>query len=479
MKTFALLEQPQGGEAEAADLTFKRGSLFAAFMSRATKCAPVNANQIDAALKLNVLLENGQVHFNALENDTFEAFYGPSSDAAAQVSTQIPFWPEKIVSKIRKTVRQSQGAICSLKLFDSEEAIDVFVTDWSSCTAACAIAVHKYHWFTRRLSDRSDADNYFTGAYVRNPLTGDLMSIWVADWVKPDFGTGAVLVNPAHNNTDLEFARRVGLPIRFGLSLDAQVDEHSMPMPPVLKTGYAVRTGWLDGKPASQVHNDTINVLLRKGSARLHEDRRIPGEAIAVVKKTSPDQAELYWSPQYGTLHEDPTKGLPVSVDFSPSFLAAVTTVTHRPDHLQVDASLQKKNIGVLAGLIFDIGGPEAFVPLTLLESVEYAGNRSEGDPAVDLALLVGEEPEKVLVIRKSLIDQIDSFLITSKKLSGRLGDNGTLPPTQVTTALTQGDPVSAFRTLYQWQKQMVANDEVIDQSAYTSILLTFGLKSA
>ncbi|MHB2250556.1 hypothetical protein ACX64O_27335 [Pseudomonas fitomaticsae] len=477
MKTFALLEQPQTGE--AADLTFKRGSLFAAFMSRATQCAPVTADKIEAGLHLNRLLENGQVHFNTLEDGSFEAFYGPSSDATVQISTQIPFWSEKIVSRIRKSVRQSQGAICSLRLFESEESIDVFVTDWSSCTAACAIAVHKYHWFTRRLTERPDGDNYFTGAYVRNPLTGDLMSVWVADWVKPDFGTGAVLVNPAHNKTDLEFAKQVGLPIRFALSLDAQVDEHSMPTPPVLKAGFAIRTGWLDGKPATEVHNDTINVLLRKGSARLHEDKRIPGEVIARIEQTSPDRAELYWSPQYGTFHQDATQGLPVRVDFSPSFQAAVTTVSHRPDHLQVDAAIQKKNIGVLAGLIFDLGGLEAFVPLTLLESVEYAGSRGEGDPAVDLALLVGEEPEKVLVIRKALIDQIDSFLNGCQKLSTRLGENGALPPAQVTTALTQGDPVSAFRTFYQWQKQMVANDEVIDQSAYISILSTFGLKSA
>lgn len=201
MRTFALLEQPQTGE--AADLTFKRGSLFAAFMSRATQCVPVNADKIEAAQHLNRLLENGQVHFNPLEDGAFEAFYGPSCDATVQISTQIPFWSEKIVSKIRKSVRQSQGAICSLQMFDSQRVHRRFVTDWSSCTAACAIAVHKYHWFTRRLTDRPDADNYFTGAYVRNPLTGDLMSVWVADWVKPDFGTGAVLVNPAHNKTDL------------------------------------------------------------------------------------------------------------------------------------------------------------------------------------------------------------------------------------------------------------------------------------
>ncbi|OEC32957.1 Leucyl-tRNA synthetase, Domain 2 [Pseudomonas cuatrocienegasensis] len=477
MKTFALLEHTHGSE--PADLTLKRASLFAAFMSRATQCVPVNADAVAVAAQLNRLLEKGHVHFNALDGGAFEAFYGPSCEATAQISTRIPFWSEKIVAKIRKSVRQSQGAICSLQLFDAENSIDVFVTDWSSCTAACAIAVHKYHWFTRNLADRPDADNYFTGAYVRNPLTGDLMSVWVADWVKPDFGTGAVLVNPAHNRTDLDFARRVGLPIRFALSIEAQADEHAMPVPPVLKTGHAVRAGFLDGKPAPQVHNETVNVLLRKGSARTHEDKRIPGEAIARIEPTTPEQAQLYWNPHLGTFHEHAVQGLPVRVEFSASFKAAVTTVTHRPDHLQVDASIQKKNIGVLAALIFDLGGLEAFVPLTLLESVEYSGSRADGDQAVDLALLVGEEPEKVLVIRKALIDQIDSFLSGCQKLSARLGENGTLPPDQVNTLLEHGDAVSAFRSLYQWQRQMVANDEVIDQCVYTSVLTKLGVRSA
>lgn len=477
MKTFALLEQPHSSE--PADLTLKRASLFTAFMSRATQCVPVSADNAAAAAHVNHLLEQGNVHFNTLEGGAFEAFYGPSCEATAQISTSIPYWSEKIVAKIRKSVRQSQGAICSLQLFNADNSIDVFVTDWSSCTAACAIAVHKYHWFTRNLADRPDADNYFTGAYVRNPLTGDLMSVWVADWVKPDFGTGAVLVNPAHNKTDLDFAKRVGLPIRFALSIEAQVDEHSMPIPPVLKTGHAMRAGFLDGKPAQQVHNETVNVLLRKGSARAHEDKRIPGEAIARIEPTTPEQAQLYWNPQLGTFHEDAAQGLPIRVEFSAMFKAAVTTVTYRPDHLQVDASIQKKNIGVLAALIFDLSGVEAFVPLTMLESVEYAGSRADGDQAVDLALLVGEEPEKVLVIRKSLIDQIDSFLSGCQKLSARLGENGTLPPDQVNTLLEHGDAVSAFRSLYQWQKQMVANDDVIDQFVYTSVLSKLGVRSA
>ncbi|KIZ14371.1 hypothetical protein SNA_35320 [Streptomyces natalensis ATCC 27448] len=57
----------------------------------------------------------------------------------------------------------------------------------------------------------------FTGRYCRHPLTGDLLPVWTASWVAPEFGTGAVLVNPGHDATDLAFAREVGLPVRFAL----------------------------------------------------------------------------------------------------------------------------------------------------------------------------------------------------------------------------------------------------------------------
>lgn len=473
MNTYAILEQPV--HEATTDLSFKRGVQFAAFLERATHCRVVEASLSELAAGLNQLVKNGQVYYTCSDG-TYTAIYGPSCEAVTQIAKQIPFWPENIASKIRKSVRQSQGAICSLALVDTDEKIDVFVTDWSSCTAACAIALHKYHWFSRRLNYRGTESNYFTGHYVRNPLTGDLMSVWVADWVKPDFGTGAVLVNPAHNQTDLEFARCVGLPIRFALSPVSEVDEYSLPMPPVLKTGYAIRTGFLDGKPASMVHNETINVLLGKGSARLHEDQRIAGNMIASFRQATPESADFFWCPIDGSFCQAPGEGVPVQVEFSACFKSAVTTVMHKPAYLQVNASLQKKNIGILAALIFDLGGKDAFVPLILLESVEYAGNRTN-DLAIDLALLVGESPEKVLVIRRTLIDQIDSFLKGCGQLSSRLGTDGAQPPEQVWTELRKGDPVTAFRSLYVWQKQMIGNDDWIKRDVYLSILAIIGIQ--
>lgn len=476
MVTFAVLgnEDTQGPE----NLSQKRNRLYAEFVSRATQSQIIVAELATLSQQLNHLVENGHVYFTQVNDRVFEAFYGPSCEASAFVSNAIPYWPDSLTSKIRKTVRQSSGALCTLQIENHSDTLEVFVTDWSSCTAACAVAIHKYHPFARKLEQAGSTENYFSGYYVRHPLTGDLMSVWVADWVKPDFGTGAVLVNPAHNLTDLEFARRVGLPIRFALSLDPAADEHALPQPPLLKTGYAVRAGFLDGKQAQVVHNETVNVLLRKGVARLHEDKRIPGEVIARItigEAQGTGEPRLYWNKQQGTLSADAEHGVAVGVEFLPCFAAAVTTVQKKPRHLQVNAAEYKKRIGVLGALIYDLGGREAFTPLTLLESVEYSGAQQD-DTILELALLVGEAPEKVLVIRKALIDQVESFLRSTRQLCTRLDQGGAAPPSVILDFLHRGDPVSAFKGLHQWQKAVASNDESICANDYPKLLAMLGV---
>lgn len=476
MVTFAVLNNEDTQAPE--NLSQKRNRLYAQFVSRATQSQIIAADMAALSLQLNHLVENGHVYFTQTENGVFEAFYGPSCEASVCVSNAIPYWPDNLTTRIKKTARQSSGALCTLQVDNRSDTLDVFVTDWSSCTAACAVAIHKYHPFARNLEQTANTENYFTGHYVRHPLTGDLMSVWVADWVKPDFGTGAVLVNPAHNLTDLEFARRVGLPIRFALNLDPAADENALPQAPLLKTGYAVRSGFLDGKQAQVVHNETVNVLLRKGVARLHEDKRIPGEVIARINISEIQCAggpQLYWNKRQGTLSLDAQKGVAVNVEFLPCFSAAVTTVQEKPRHLQVNAAEYKKRIGVLGALIYDLGGKEAFTPLTLLESVEYSGTQQDSE-ALELALLVGEAPEKVLVIRKALIDQVASFLRSTRQLCTRLDQGGAVPPATILDYLHRGDPVSAFKGLHQWQKSVASNDESVCANNYPKLLAMLGV---
>jgi hypothetical protein len=203
-------------------------------------------------------------------------------------------FPEPVQKKQAAAFRASQGALFHFPQETGEGSLAVFITDWSPCPAACAVAIHRAHPFAADLD--KPAGSGFTGRYVRHPLTGDLLPVWVADWVRPDFGTGAVLVNPAHDPTDLAFARAVGLPIRFAL-VPAGYDGSpaTWPAPPVVKTGQSVRTGPYDGLPAEAAAARYFEVLAARGLAEPYRDlqagrwrigRLLPGGPLAELAAT-------------------------------------------------------------------------------------------------------------------------------------------------------------------------------------------------
>ena len=111
----------------------------------------------------------------------------------------------------------------------------------------------------------------FLGRYAINPVNGERIPVWAADYVLPDYGTGAIMAVPAHDQRDLDFARRFGLPVRI-------VVETGRPDP--AQTGEAtpgegelVNSGPLDGLDKSAAIAKIIEILTARGLA----DERIEG----------------------------------------------------------------------------------------------------------------------------------------------------------------------------------------------------------
>ena len=184
--------------------------------------------------------------------------YVPSRDAVDAAFDQS--WGESVDAKHRKAIRWIPGAVIRFPVEGSDETVPVFITDWSPLPAACALAVHRDHPLAGGEGDLPR----FTGRYVRHPLRGDLLPVWAAEWVRPDFGTGAVVVNPGHSQVDLDFARAVGLPIRFALALEEPTAEPATwPDPPIVKAGCAVGTG----RPYDEAAAEYLAALAAAGYA--------------------------------------------------------------------------------------------------------------------------------------------------------------------------------------------------------------------
>jgi leucyl-tRNA synthetase len=91
----------------------------------------------------------------------------------------------------------------------------------------------------------------FTGGYASNPVNGERVPIWVADYVLPGYGTGAIMAVPAHDERDWEFARKFELPIRQVVARDPRTLEFIEALKPMEECfaaeGYAVNSQFLDG----------------------------------------------------------------------------------------------------------------------------------------------------------------------------------------------------------------------------------------
>lgn len=116
-----------------------------------------------------------------------------------------------------------------------------------------------------RAEEGKDKTGVFTGAYATNPVNGERIPIWVADYVMMGYGTGAIMAVPAHDQRDFEFARKFHLPIRVviqpeGETLDPETMERAYP-----HEGVMVNSGAFDGTNADVAVEQVTRWLEEKG----------------------------------------------------------------------------------------------------------------------------------------------------------------------------------------------------------------------
>ncbi|MGH7828290.1 MAG: leucine--tRNA ligase [Candidatus Binatia bacterium] len=190
-------------------------------------------------------------------------------------------WPDKVVTMQRNWIGKSIGAEILFPLVDREGALRIFTTRQDTVYGATFLSLAVEHPLALELSRETPQEKavkefvdrikkisqarrgaeegekvvgVFTGAYCRNPFTGEKIPIYVANFVLMEYGTGAVMAVPAHDQRDFEFAQKYGLPIRVviqpkGRTLkeseltEAYVDEGVM-----VESGPFTGSGNLEGK---------------------------------------------------------------------------------------------------------------------------------------------------------------------------------------------------------------------------------------
>ena len=186
---------------------------------------------------------------------------------------QLPGWPEKVVTMQRNWIGKSVGAEIQFPLEEGEGSIPVFTTRQDTVFGATFMVMAPEHPLVmklttgtpqeekvrvfvermkaqdkeKRTSDDYEKEGVFVGAHCINPFTKKKMPIFTANFALMEYGTGAVMAVPAHDQRDFEFARKYGLEIVVVIQPKGQELEPENMNEAYVEEGILVRSGPFDG----------------------------------------------------------------------------------------------------------------------------------------------------------------------------------------------------------------------------------------
>lgn len=221
-------------------------------------------------------------------------------------------WPESLKDMQRNWIGRSEGAKVSFDVDNTEGKVEVFTTRPDTIYGASFLALSPEHALVNSIttdeykekvkayqteaSKKSDLERtdlakdksgVFTGAYATNPLSGEKVQIWIADYVLSTYGTGAIMAVPAHDDRDYEFAKKFDLPI-IEVIEGGNVEEAAY-----TGEGKHINSGELDGLENEAAITKAIQLLEQKGAGEkkvnyklrdwLFSRQRYWGEPIPVI----------------------------------------------------------------------------------------------------------------------------------------------------------------------------------------------------
>lgn len=196
-------------------------------------------------------------------------------------------WPEKVKKMQKEWIGRSEGAEVRFKLQGRSEEITVYttrpdtlygatfmvlapehdlVTSLTTAETEEAVAAYVYQASMKSSVDRmadKEKTGEFTGSYAINPMTGEPIPIWISDYVLADYGTGAIMCVPAHDDRDFAFAKTFDLPIVRVISETGK--ETDVPEAAYVGEGFLVNSGIFDGTPSAEAKEKVTAYVEEQG----------------------------------------------------------------------------------------------------------------------------------------------------------------------------------------------------------------------
>ncbi len=268
--------------------------------------APVQWCPVDATVLANEQVIDGHCERcgSLVEQRQLEQWFFKITDYAERLLNdfdEFESWPENVVTMQRNWIGRSEGAEVVFRCEELELDFPVFTTRPDTLFGATFFVLAPEHPEVERLAagteheaavreyvnesarasaeDRADEERAKTGVplgrEITNPVNGERIPMFVADYVLMEYGTGAIMAVPAHDARDYEFAKAYGLPIRRvieGTDPEIARDDEGLPYP---GDGPMVNSGRFDGKHNREAYEEIVEWLASEGRGKAAVNYRL------------------------------------------------------------------------------------------------------------------------------------------------------------------------------------------------------------
>jgi leucyl-tRNA synthetase len=255
-------------------------------------------------------------------------------------------WPDKVLTMQRNWIGRSTGANVSFQIEGRKEPVTIYTTrpdtlygatffvvaadsDLAAELAKGTAVEKKFTDYLEQIKLASDIDRLatdrpksgvFLERYAINPVNGEKLPIWASDYVLADYGTGAIMAVPAHDQRDLDFARAMDLPVR--VVVETGEEDPSVTGIATAGDGALINSGPLNGKPKDEAIAFINAQLENDGLGMAARNYRLRDWLIS---------RQRYWGTPIPIVHCDSCGEVPVPLDQLPLKLPDATGLDLKP----------------------------------------------------------------------------------------------------------------------------------------------------
>jgi leucyl-tRNA synthetase len=267
---------------------FKRGLAYkkTSFVNWCPKCETVLANE---------QVEDGGCWRcdSDVQQKELDQWFFRITDYAEELlewTHKMPGWPERVLVMQRNWIGKSFGCEINFPLESGAGFVKVFTTRQDTVFGATFMSLAAEHPLAQELttadrkvaveafiekvrateSSKRKAEDFekegvFTGSYCINPLTGIRMPVYLANFVLMDYGTGAVMAVPTHDQRDFEFARKYSLPLQVVITPENEALDATKMTEAFTEAGILVNSGRFDGMKSDDAKEAIADYLQGEG----------------------------------------------------------------------------------------------------------------------------------------------------------------------------------------------------------------------